>query len=163
MTGVRSRWIAWSSIALAAIAPAGCRSDRSFADYDTHPGGIVHAHYHTMQTNAEAADFILYRNEFVGETAELTPAGRDHVPEIAARAQTAPFPILIERSENNADPDLDERRRQAVVSRLVEMGLSDAEVRTIVSPAYGRGISGIDAERSTNVPFLSRHGDPKSL
>ena len=54
---------------------------------DRYPlGSVNRAHYQTMEANAEAADFILHRNEFVGETADLTPYGKDHILEIAARA-----------------------------------------------------------------------------
>jgi hypothetical protein len=109
---------------------------------DRYPLGTVNrAHYQTMQTNAKAADFILYRSEFVGETAELTPYGKDHLLEIAARFRSVPFPVLVERSENNSDPVLDEHRRTAVVQALVNCGLTEAPQRTVVSPAYGKALS----------------------
>ncbi len=58
---------------------------------DRYPlGSVNRAHYQTMEANAEAADFILHRNEFVGDTAELTPYGKDHLLEIAARATARP-------------------------------------------------------------------------
>src|SRR5579863_5694555 len=64
---------------------------------DRYPlGSVNRAHYQTMEANAEASDFVLHQNEFVGETAELTPYGKDHILEIAARARTAPFPIVVE-------------------------------------------------------------------
>ena len=72
---------------------------------DVYPLGAVNrAHYETMQANGQAAEFILHQNDFVGSTSELSPAGKDHVLEIAARARTMPFPVLIERSENNTSP-----------------------------------------------------------
>jgi hypothetical protein len=54
-----------------------------------------------METNGEAADFIIHRHEFVGKTAELTSDGKDHILELAARMRSTPFPVLIERGENN--------------------------------------------------------------
>lgn len=120
---------------------------RTFAVPDTLPlGSTVRAHYHTMETNAEASDFILHRGEFVYNTAELTPAGRDHIVEIAARAKAAPFPVLVERSENNSDPELDARRRNLVAQILTDFGLPEANQRTIVSPAYGRHPNSMEAQ-----------------
>lgn len=104
-------------------------------------GSTVRAHYHTMQTNGEAADFILHRLDFVGSTAELTPAGRDRILEIAARARSAPFPVLIERSWNNANPELDQHRRRIVAAILTDLGIPEADQRVIVAPAYGKGIT----------------------
>jgi len=115
---------------------------------DVYPLGAVNrAHYQTMQANGEAADFILHLNDFVGTTSELTPAGKDHVLEIAARGHSVPFPILIERSENNSSPALDEQRRASIVRVLTDLGIADAQQRTLVAPAYGKGLSGREAER----------------
>jgi hypothetical protein len=120
---------------------------RTFAVPDTLPlGSTVRAHYHTMETNAEASDFILHRGEFVYNTAELTPAGKDHIVEIAARAKAAPFPVLVERSLNNSDPELDARRRNLVAQVLTDFGLPEANQRTIVSPAYGRHPNSMEAQ-----------------
>ena len=109
-------------------------------------GSVVRAHYHTMQANAEAADFIFHRHEFVGKTAELTPSGKDHIVEVAARMRSAPFPVLVERSEHNSDPEVDALRRETVAQILSDFGNPDARQRTIVSPAYGKGINSREAE-----------------
>ena len=62
---------------------------RSNAIPDTLPlGSTVRAHYQTMETNAEAADFIFHRHDFVGKTVQLTPDARDKIPEVAARMRT---------------------------------------------------------------------------
>jgi hypothetical protein len=104
---------------------------------DRYPlGSVNRAHYQTMEANAEAADFILHRNEFVGETADLTPYGKDHILEIAARARSASFPIIVERSENNATPAIDDHRRAAISQFLVAHGVNDALDRTVIAPAY---------------------------
>lgn len=109
-------------------------------------GSTVRAHYHTMETNGEASDFIMHDHEFAGNTAELTPSGRDHVAEIGARMRSTPFPVLIERSENNSDPELDAHRRQIVAQVLYSMGNPDADQRTIVAQAYGKGLNSQEAE-----------------
>jgi hypothetical protein len=99
-----------------------------------------------MQTNAEAADFTIYRNDFVGDTTDLTNNGRDRVFEIAARMRSAPFPVLVERSDNNSNPQLDAERRTAVAMILNDLGNPDADQRTFVSPAYSRAISSLEGE-----------------
>jgi hypothetical protein len=119
---------------------------------DVYPLGAVNrAHYEVMQTNGEAADFIVHQFEFVGSTSELSPAGKDHVLEIAARARSVPFPILIERTDNNANPTLDEHRRASIAQVLLDLGIIDAQQRTIVAPAYGKGLSGGEIEAQSRV------------
>jgi hypothetical protein len=99
-----------------------------------------------MQTNGEAADFILHRNDFVADTAELTPDGKDKILEIAARMRSDPFPVLVERSENNSNPELDAFRRNLVAQVLFDLGNPDADQRTIVSTSYGPGFNSQQAE-----------------
>jgi len=114
---------------------------RSHAIPDRYPlGSVVREPFHVMQTNGEAVDFVINRLHFVGETTELTPDGKDHIMEIASRMRSAPFPVVIERSENNSNPQLDAERRLAVAQVLYEHGNPDADQRTFVSPAYGRGL-----------------------
>ncbi|MFG0336027.1 MAG: hypothetical protein ACF8TS_21925 [Maioricimonas sp. JB049] len=115
-------------------------------------GSAVRAHYQVMETNGEAADFIFHRNDFVAETAELTPDGKDKILEIAARMRSTPFPVLIQRSENNSDPELDAIRRTLVARILTDMGNPDANQRTIVATPYGPGYNAIQAE-----PMYYRH------
>ncbi|MFG0297282.1 MAG: hypothetical protein ACF8PG_15350 [Maioricimonas sp. JB045] len=115
-------------------------------------GSTVRAHYQVMETNAEAADFIFHRHDFVGATAELTPDGKDKVLEIAARMRSAPFPVLIERSENNSDPELDAIRRTLIARILTDMGNPDANQRTVVATPYGPGYNALQAE-----PMYYRH------
>jgi hypothetical protein len=114
-----------------------------------------------METNAEAADFILHRHEFVGESTELTPYGKDHFLEIAARARSAPFPILVERSENNSNPALDGRRRTIIAQMLLDDGVGDAQDRTIVAPAYGKGLTAQEAEADYSQFLNSRRTDER--
>lgn len=110
-------------------------------------GSTVMAHSQVMQTNGEAADFILYRHEFIGQTAELTPDGKDHILEIAARMRSAPFPVLVEREPNNSDPELDAHRRNLVAMILTDLGNPDAQQRTVVSTSYGPGYVSTRGER----------------
>ena len=108
-------------------------------------GAVERAHFHQMQTNAEATDFVLYQMDFVGQTAELTPDGKDKINEIGARMRSTPFPVLVERTFNNSDPELDAHRRELVAMILHEKGNPDANNRVFVSPSYGLGKSSLEA------------------
>jgi len=125
-----------------------CGPCRSMAIPDTVPlGSISRAHWHTQETNGEANDFVIHRNEFVDNTSALTPYGRDHIAEIAARMSSAPFPVLVQRSWNNSDPELDAIRRELVVKVLTDLGNADACHRTVVSQPYTEGINSIEGEQ----------------
>ena len=131
---------------------------RTLAIPDTFPlGSINRAHYHTMQTNGEAGDFVIHRNDFEGFTAVLNSAGRDHIMEIAARMQQVPFPVVVERSENNSDPELDNHRLQIVARILADAGNADAEQRTVVSQSYSKALNAREAERQY-FRYLGRGG-----
>src|SRR5262245_57715605 len=66
-------------------ATLGCCYRRSNAIPQTLPlGSTVQSHYQVMETNGEAMDFIINQHEFMGETAQLTPEGKDTSTEIAA-------------------------------------------------------------------------------
>ena len=109
-------------------------------------GSVNRAHYHAMQTNAEATDFVFTRNEFVGETADFSPDAKDHLLEVAARMRSAPFPVIVERSENNTNPELDALRRANVARHLAELGNTDADQRTFVATPYERGFNAYEGE-----------------
>ncbi|MEW4489344.1 hypothetical protein AB1L42_14780 [Thalassoglobus sp. JC818] len=111
-------------------------------------GSTVRAFDQVMETNAEATDFIFHRNDFVTQTARLTPDGRDKIIEVAARMPNTPFPILVERSENNSNPELDALRRALIARILTDLGNEDAQIRTVVAPSYGPGYTGREAERT---------------
>jgi hypothetical protein len=132
---------------------------RSNAIPDRYPvGAVERAHFHTMQTNGEAGDFILHDMDFIGDTPELNSAGRDRVQEIAARLQTTPFPVIIERSENNSNPQLDAERRQMVALILRDLGNPDADQRTFVAVPYGRGSLAIESQVDYMRYIFSRGG-----
>ncbi len=171
MTHPTTNILRWSALLLLTTVASGCALPtlawrptgwghyRSMAIPDSLPLGVVNqAHYHTMETNAEAVDFILHRHEFTGATAALTPEGRDHVMEIAARMRTAPFPVIVERSDNNSDPELDAHRRQIVVQMLTDFGNPDAYQRTLVSQPYSNGYNSWEGEIDYYNTIFSRGG-----
>jgi len=114
---------------------------------DTFPlGKVSEAWYYEMETNAEAVDFVIHDLDFVGQTTELTSDGKDHVLEIAARMRAQPFPVVVERFPNNADPELDLARRNLVAQVLTDFGNSDAQQRVIVAPSYTPGYTSRQAQ-----------------
>ena len=131
---------------LLSIAAIGCCStDECMTVYEDqgvpqmHPlGSVSYAHYHAMEANGEAADFVVHRSDFEPGSTDLSMAGRDHILEVGARMSGTPFPILIERSE--MDSDIDTKRRQMVVEILTQLGNADAEQRVLVSRPYSDGV-----------------------
>lgn len=109
-------------------------------------GQVTDAHWETQQTNAEAADFILYDHEFVGDTAKLTPKGQKHLLQIAIRMEHVPFPIVIEQSPDGRYPRRDAERRSAIIDYLTQLGLESFENRVIVAPAFAEGLHAVEGE-----------------
>ena len=111
-----------------------------------------------QEAGGEASDFVIYDHEFAGRTSRLTPAGEDHVKQIAARVATTPFPVVIERTTDAIDPHdefqypvhhdpvLDLKRRDLVVRALLAMNVHDAEERVLVAPAIAEGFEEAEAE-----------------
>lgn len=125
------------------VLDAGPEVDRPFP-----LGAVTDAHWETQQTNAEAADFIMYDHEFTGDTASLAPGAKRHLEQMALRLEHVPFPIVIEQSMHNANPKLDESRRRVVVEHLARMGLPNAGGRVVVAPAFAEGFTAIEAENA---------------
>ena len=135
----------------------GACGSRSLAVPDMMPlGSVSRAHWHMMETNGEAADFVIHYNEFMDSSSELTPYGRDHIAEVAARMSSSPFPVLVQRSYNNADPELDRIRRDLVVRVLTDLGNPDADQRTVVSQPYSNGINSMEGEQDHGRFRMSR-------
>jgi len=117
-------------------------------------GQVTDAHWETQQTNAEAADFIFYDHEFRYDTirhvdtAELAPAAKKHIEMVAMRLEHVPFPVVIEQSEHNARPELDQQRRRTIVEQLNRMGVTNADERVVVAGALTPGYTSVEAERA---------------
>jgi hypothetical protein len=109
-------------------------------------GQVTDAHWETQQTNAEAAKFILYDHEFVGDTAKLTPKGEKHLVQIALRLDHVPFPVVVEQSPEGRYPQRDVQRRQSVIRYLRALGLERFENRVVVAPAFAPGLSAVEGE-----------------
>lgn len=149
----RPIWVAWG---IGLLLLVGCHTPKVSHEAKMGPaydrpfplGQVTDSHWETMQTNAEAADFIFYDHEFVGQTEQLTPLGRKHLLSVALRLEHVPFPIVVEESPRGENPQLDESRRQAVVNQLAQLGLDRQMVqsRVVVAPAFSEGLSAIEGE-----------------
>jgi len=126
----------------------GCSSQRRApaADRPFPLGAVTDAIWETQQTNAEAADFIFYDHEFVGDTAQLTPAAKKHLMQVALRLEHVPFPVVVEESEHNAQPALDQQRRKTIVEQLGRIGVDNAENRVVIANAFAEGFTAVEGE-----------------
>ncbi len=123
-------------------------------------GQVTDAHWETQQTNAEAADFILYDHEFVGNTAKLTPKGQKHIVQMALRLEHVPFPVVIEQSPDGRYPQVDAQRRQAVIEYLVQIGFEKEHIqnRVIIAPAFAPGLRAVEGEAAYYSTFGGEFG-----
>ncbi len=135
-------------------------------------GQVSDAFNETQQTNAEAADFILYDYEFVGDTATLNPKGRDHMIQIARRLPHVPFPVVVEMTEktNNVEENqrlatIDETRRANVVMWLQKFYAEDPSMnpqmiagRVVVAPDFHYQMRADEAISSFNNSSLTNSG-----
>lgn len=144
---------------LAAVVPlTGCAGRHPVAsaahDRPFPLGQVSDAHWETQQTNAEAADFIFYDHEFLGDTTELGPAGRKHLEEVALRLPHVPFPVVIAATE--AQHELSIERRNAVASHLAAMGVELLDGgRVVAAPIFAQGFTAIEAENAYRRGILS--------
>lgn len=86
------------------------------------------------QVRSETAGFVVYREQFLPGTAELTPAGERHVDEFSGRLWHSPAEVLVERD----DAALDAARRETVVTRIAAHGAGDVSDRVDVRALAGR-------------------------
>jgi hypothetical protein len=147
------RWLIGGSIML-----GGCRSviEGNPVDPPFALGQATDAFWDAQQSNAEAADFIFYDHDFHNETAELTPAGWDHLLQVAVRLPHVPFPVVIERYENNYKPALDAQRRHTVLAGLAQVGVIGVDQRVVIAPAFAPGITSEEAELAYSQSLLGR-------
>ena len=118
-------------------------------------GQVSDSFWETQQTNAEAADFIFYDHEFVGDSARLTKAAQQHLEQVAQRLESVPFPVVIEESTLDPRSELDRARRRTIVEHLARMGVTEADKRVIVANAFPPGFTGLEAIQSYNNGILS--------
>jgi hypothetical protein len=121
-------------------------------------GQVTDSFWETQQTNAEAADFIFHDHEFVEDTALLGPSAKRHLEQVALRLEHVPFPIVIERTEYDRRPEMDEARRRMIVEQLARMGVPNAGGRVVISETFAEGITALEAEQAYYRTLSTRNG-----
>jgi hypothetical protein len=160
---MKMRWFRWSVAAavLAASLTSGCHEwvafyrQPSISPLGTQSDSV----WRKQEANGEASDFVIYQHEFQRGSVKLNLDGEDHVKEIAARLlQGQEAPVVVERSRMSprknteyhypvhANPGLDMNRREMIVRALTVMGVTDADDRVVVAPAYAAGMQASEAE-----------------
>jgi hypothetical protein len=142
---------------------AGCHSWGTHKTPTPPLGTQSDCFWRNQEVAAAASEFVMYEHEFVLNETGLNMGGEDHLRSIAARLHDgAAMPVIIERSMTserpdstykypvNPNPDLDMRRRDAVVKDLVALGIADADQCVVVAPALAEGYTATEAIRSYN-------------
>jgi hypothetical protein len=96
-------------------------------------GQVSDSFWETQQTNAEAADFIFFDHDFVGDSPNLTPGAKNKLQSVALRLEHVPFPVVIEQSQYNRRPELDAEQ---------------SEERVVISGSFAEGFTAMEGERA---------------
>ena len=104
------------------------------------PGTYTHRWQTTQEQLAEREDYVVYQNEWLGESEKLSPFGVRHVAGLLGRGPL--HPIVVQASGNQT---LDEERRFAMVTQLEAHGVANASQNVIVGNAMAEGLYGEEA------------------
>jgi len=126
-------------------------------------GAAVAPFLQTMETNGEAMDFVIFQHEWVGTTAQLTPAGQAHLMQIARRLADVPYPVIIEpvtfrpfdekRYEEKHFTDMTRERREALELDLARRENLDADRRAEIDAARRQEV--VQFLASLNYPYAN--------
>jgi len=95
-------------------------------------------------TAAEQDDFVLYQYDWYQGGGDLGPNGRYRLEHIAPRLAHEPYPVVVERTEDEA---LNQTRRIRVVEFLTARGVDIAPERVVVGQPEAEGLYGQAAPR----------------
>ncbi len=111
-------------------------------------GAVVRSIFERQRQLALAEYFVVYREDFLENTAELNDTGLRHIAGIAKRLDTIDDSVNVEPT---GLAKLDEARRDAVIQALVQAGAS-----TAVSGRVGTGTTRAEGLRYEDVPAVGR-------
>lgn len=120
-------------------------------------GASLHALAERQIASGEAASLVLYRYDF--ETgAELNAAGQDRLARIVERLPRSLAPLLIEPTPG--DPQLAERRREAILQALQKSSFPVPAERVLVGAPVAGGLAGLQSRSiySTQLEFTKSRG-----
>jgi hypothetical protein len=96
---------------------------------------------------AEASDFVVSLDEWTLDGIELGPHGQRHLAAMARRLTTGPgpvnYPVVL---EPGFDANVNETRRQVLVTHLLRNGVADANDRVIIAYPQAEYFYGDQAE-----------------
>jgi hypothetical protein len=119
------------------------------------PGTYVCQWTAAEATRAEADKFIFYQYEWQRDKAELGPFGQRHAAQIAERLPCAPYPIVVEPSD---DAKLDESRRVAIHQALACEGRSVPLERIVVGHSRAEPLYSQEAPAIARGMFTNQTG-----
>lgn len=96
-----------------------------------------------MKSRADMHDFILYKSDFVNDTAQLSPRGAERLTRMSRRLDYWLGPIQVEWTPDT--PGLAEQRRAAVIGLLANAGMPVVDQRVTIGPSPYYGLDGNDA------------------
>lgn len=95
-----------------------------------------------QERRAEQDKYVIYENEWRGNSTDLGPYGERHVTKIAKNISETPYPVLIQPS---SAPSVDEKRREKIVNELLEAGFAEADTRVVIARPEAEGLYSIEA------------------
>ncbi len=106
-------------------------------------GASVYAFGRAQVANAEAAQMVLYRADFIEGSGALNPRGREHLARIAVLLPRNFCPVIIEPTL--CAPELNQVRHLEVVNELGRCGFAVPPQRVVIGPPPAVGLSGVEA------------------
>jgi hypothetical protein len=112
------------------------------------PAGVYSCQWQTEQKlRADQDKFVIYQYEWFQGGDHLGPDGRRHVEAIGRGLANVPFPVIVEKSD---DDKLNERRKESVIATLSSLGAPDPERRVVLGYSEAEGLQGTEAVRLGN-------------
>lgn len=111
-------------------------------------GAVVRSIFERQKQLAMAEYFVVYREDFLTNSATINDTGLRHVSGIYKRLDTINDSILVEPTGN---AKLDEQRRDAVIRALIELGAPSG-----VSGRIAAGTTRAEGLRYEDVPSVGR-------
>ena len=127
------------------------------------PAGLAVSEYRDrMRASGRDARMVLYRQDFVEGTDELSPKGLERLAELAVQLPSTFAPLIIEHTPD--DPPLAERRRQAVFEGLRRVSIPVPQERIVVGTNRFPELRGVEAEViSRRLMKQTANGGPERL
>jgi hypothetical protein len=105
-------------------------------------GAATHRIFQAQVDKAGADAFVIYENEWRGDTALLGPFGTFHLDRIIRRLPPTPYQVLLQIHPRD---DVNQKRRHFIVKALLHAGIADAESRVVIGPPAAEGLYGDEA------------------